>query len=953
MKDSWIYVLDSVETLRHMPNTLIYGIFLHSFALLYLYLFYQLYYQISAYASSTGIWSFESNIKSIGRDFRSWRKYFYFPTLFHLSSSDWFIKNLLVIGAIGPLLILTGIHSQMGMAICYGVYLSYANIMTVHFAYPWSVLILELTFLSIWLPTLDPFSLHLSISPSPLHSFSYRLLLWRLMFGFGKFKFVGANWNDWSYLKSFNVMQPFPTPFAWLLYRAPFIIHQFNYLMYFIIEIPMPFLLLFTGWPRLIVCLMTIALQVAIQSVGSYGYFNLLSAVGTIPAFALSDNVFDLKMSIITQSWGSIILHSWLVFMFFIHLLKFPWNSWINNCWVYWPGFSLPAGQYKWIGELLRFLQPWHISAAYGVFAPQSSPPMRYLAVIEGSPDVSSCWSSPSSAAASPPSFPCRWFSFHWKLLHSQKKFRNYFVSPWQTRFEQNLAYESMGMSQHSGNGGNPYEYQHVGTWAELMAWHTLQVGTDTDQKFRHVPFPLPNAPKESICASTSSPLKALRLSLYVYTPSSWSHYMQTGEFYQRFYVGQHGTQIIQDKGLNERFNTSTSDCSRYTSHLNLEPEFWHCDQFLWQLRTEVYRGMKDKLERKVKKGEELTDELVVMDESELQHALSSSLLPILSSDLAEFWSSFISAISSDRQRIIAKPEGDDARQPDVWEHADVYKDSLHLFRLDYPQHNERGWWSKHMYRLINTHPTLRQDKLNGETKRKWEKIMARLVFLLLQRLMSYYHPSDITELNTIYDEKNNPHLPLPARTKCKLDGHIHVYSWYHFVGLCQHVIGYGRSAFLSVLSNPLHAHLYIPSFCAESCLFFQTFFDLGFMAWTAQKVRLMETWMADDKWKINKSFLPGFMCLQYRFLLSQFEFSLYENFPPLPATEYLNAFLFSPLHLPRIHPPPDAWHGWEVDFSGMPTDAPGLVQDEENQTVDHNGGSSSSGSSKKKKKQN
>lgn len=41
--------------------------------------------------------------------------------------------------------------------------------------------------------------------PTPLHAFAYRLLLWRLMIGFGKIKFTGTNPNDRLYIKNFCI----------------------------------------------------------------------------------------------------------------------------------------------------------------------------------------------------------------------------------------------------------------------------------------------------------------------------------------------------------------------------------------------------------------------------------------------------------------------------------------------------------------------------------------------------------------------------------------------------------------------------------------------------------------------------------------------------------------------------------------------------------------------------
>ena len=53
--------------------------------------------------------------------------------------------------------------------------------------------------------------------PNPAVSWAVRWLLWRVMFGFGKLKFVGTDHQkDQLYIRDFMIAQPIPTRLGWL-----------------------------------------------------------------------------------------------------------------------------------------------------------------------------------------------------------------------------------------------------------------------------------------------------------------------------------------------------------------------------------------------------------------------------------------------------------------------------------------------------------------------------------------------------------------------------------------------------------------------------------------------------------------------------------------------------------------------------------------------------------------
>jgi Lipase maturation factor len=80
----------------------------------------------------------------------------------------------------------------------------------------------EIGFLVLFLPATQ-LLLDVRASALPLSSvaFMLRWFVLRLLFGFGKEKFIGARKSDLLYLRGFFVWMPPPTPLGWLAHHAP------------------------------------------------------------------------------------------------------------------------------------------------------------------------------------------------------------------------------------------------------------------------------------------------------------------------------------------------------------------------------------------------------------------------------------------------------------------------------------------------------------------------------------------------------------------------------------------------------------------------------------------------------------------------------------------------------------------------------------------------------------
>ena len=82
--------------------------------------------------------------------------------------------------------------------------------------YPWDCLLFEAGALALALPPTLPLPAIAAASPpSPLIRWAFRWLVFRVLFGFGKLKFIGSGPKDSCYVKSFCIGMPLPTPAGW------------------------------------------------------------------------------------------------------------------------------------------------------------------------------------------------------------------------------------------------------------------------------------------------------------------------------------------------------------------------------------------------------------------------------------------------------------------------------------------------------------------------------------------------------------------------------------------------------------------------------------------------------------------------------------------------------------------------------------------------------------------
>ena len=278
----------------------------------------------------------------------------YFPSLLYFVSPF----TLLYVGIAAAIFgILTGIFSKtygrFASFIVYLVLLSFSNSRGILLWFPWDCLLFECLLLS-------------SIVPDS--SFAKRFLLFRVMFGFGKHKFLGADsWDDLTYTQSMACWQPLGTTIGWYLSFIPSWIHVISIFFTFIAEMVSPFIILFphrfSASTHRLACWSIIMLMAMIQFTGHFGWFNTLTSLIAICVMYSPSDSTPRHTSPVRTSFRLTYITLAIVF-----LIPSQWNS---PAMFYQHSFDSP----QW--DIVRVASSWRFLHTYGVFPPKKMPMVK------------------------------------------------------------------------------------------------------------------------------------------------------------------------------------------------------------------------------------------------------------------------------------------------------------------------------------------------------------------------------------------------------------------------------------------------------------------------------------------------------------------------------------------------------------------------------------------------
>jgi len=540
------------------------------------------------FAGSKGIQPFHLQLRKIKEDYPGIQGFFYFPTLLWLNTSDRFLKLLVVLGSLSACwVIYGGPYIFWALFFCWVIYLSFDH--CVELTFPWDCLLLEAGFLALFLPAINYLpQLQALHEPLPVIAWAYRWLIFRLMFGFGKFKFFKSKSVDHGYLQGFMINQPLPSKIGWLACRLPLPFLKLSLLFMFIVEIIAPFLIFIPGLPRLLAAVLIVLLMIGIQFCGNFGFFSLLTSATCLLLLDTQSTIFDMGFQEIFSSGQNIAVYG-LVFVIFVgSLLYLPFNNWCTRTCFSWVYFQ--KGWIRFLQPLFSFYRacaPFRFIHAYGVFPPQSAPAVRWVAIIEGSLDKK------------------EWREYEYKFMTSHEGSPPQFIAPFHPRYDHLIFYESPGVSGANFftaniGTGNPYRFSHSSML--MLVLQRLLEGEKTIQYlFKSNPFE----------ASNKAPI-AMRVRAYVFEPLTWKEHQRTGLWWRRKCIGTH-------LPLQQRDDQTWEDWLP-------SPETFHWDEKIWKSRAPLMKQMIHQSEQT----------------ANVDSAIQATRPKISNKDLNEFWDKFL-----------------------------------------------------------------------------------------------------------------------------------------------------------------------------------------------------------------------------------------------------------------------------------------------------------------------
>jgi len=254
------------------------ALFLRVLAAIHAIAFGSLWTQLSGLIGPNGILPATRYLEAV-REHLGASSYLQLPTLAWLFGSDAFLHVLCAIGLGSAALLFFGIAPFAALIALWLAYLSLVSVGQLFLGFQWDALLLETTFLAIflapraWLPRFD---LH---EPPPLARFLLRWLLFRLMLLSGIVKLTSGDptWRDLTALTFHYETQPLPNPLAWFVHHLPASFHRATCAGMFFLELVVPFFLFAPRTIRHNAALLLAALQIAIFLTGNYTFFNLLT----------------------------------------------------------------------------------------------------------------------------------------------------------------------------------------------------------------------------------------------------------------------------------------------------------------------------------------------------------------------------------------------------------------------------------------------------------------------------------------------------------------------------------------------------------------------------------------------------------------------------------------------------------------------------------------------------
>jgi hypothetical protein len=538
--------MDLLDQLTNPSPELIWGLVSRGIGASYFISFASLTGQVLPIAGRRGVTPARESFAAIGRHFPGVRRFAYFPSLLWLSDADGFLGALPWVGLIlSASVVLGGPHVPWVFGALYLVYLTLDRPMVL--VYPWDCLLFEAGFWAIFLPATQVLpDAHAVAAPLPALVWLYRLLVFRVMFGFGKHKFTGVTAQDAGFLKGFLVNQPLPTVPGWWAQKLPMVPLRAGLVVMFVVEILLPGFVFFPGKGSVIAAVSMVGLMVGIELAGNFGYFNVITCVVALSWFD-TRTALALNAAVLAAPGLPALVNALVLLHTFGAVVSFPFNTFCAHTWMTWPMWGrLRPRLLAWPVLFVRALHPFRWLHAYGVFPPQTPPSVKIVPVIEATWDGQ------------------EWLPLEHRYSPTVETSPPRFCAPHHERFDQAVVYEAIGLNEASVMRNivgrwDPYGYG--GVSGPLMLLRKIVEGTAPGARFYD----------RALERARGRPLAA-RVRTYMLEPTAAVELAREGRYWKRTLIGPHFPPMRREDG--------------YWDAPLPAPELWHPDDEVWLRRS-------------------------------------------------------------------------------------------------------------------------------------------------------------------------------------------------------------------------------------------------------------------------------------------------------------------------------------------------------------------------------
>jgi len=463
-------------------------LFLRLLGVVYFFAFLSLATQILGLIGQNGILPAKEFLATI--DLRvGTERYWFFPTLTWLNSSDTALEVMSVGGVVGSILLIFDIAPILILSLIWLLYLSLVTVGQDFLAFQWDSLLLEAGFLAIFLAPWHLWPRRSADAPPPkVPRWLLWLLLFRLMFSSGVIKLASGDptWRNLTALEYHYYTQPLPTPIAWYVHLAPPWFQHASTVFVFFVELAIPFLIFAPRLWRFVGGGFLILLQLLIALTGNYAFFNLLAVALCLLLFddALLARFFPHglaeRVCVATPNPRRSSLRHWVttpvaLVIFAAGLLQLA--DLLSLQWVPPPAF-----------HLLSDLAPLRVVNGYGLFAMMTTE--RPEIVIQGSNDGET------------------WLDYEFKFKAGDLSRAPRWVAPFQPRLDWQMWFAALGDYRSS-------------PWFSHLMFQLLKGSPPVLALLARNPFP-------------QSPPKYLRALVYDYQFAAWQERRARGEWWHR-----------------------------------------------------------------------------------------------------------------------------------------------------------------------------------------------------------------------------------------------------------------------------------------------------------------------------------------------------------------------------------------------------------------------------------